>query len=173
MVGNTYRHLCLTADGQNLFNRFNNVDRLITHVRTVDAAVRGNNFCQFNDFPCAGIAAWRVDKAGGQAGGAVFHRVFEQSLHPLKLLVRAVPVVKAHNRHTQRAVANKELHVRRFLLFFAVIHVGLVVGPFHHLFIREVGCANHQHSLNKLHGFRVDRCHGKAALPGHFRGNTL
>ena len=97
VVGDVHEDARLTADVDGLFHGLDDLVALVAHMAGVDAVEGGDDLGQFNDLLFLGVAAGRIDEAGGEAGCAVFHRLAQDALHPVKLRICCGAVGHAHH----------------------------------------------------------------------------
>ena len=112
VVGDLHRDAGLRADPYRLAHRVEQSERLVAHVRDVDAAVARRHRGERDDLFGRGEAAGDVEQAGGQPEGAFFHRLGDERPHAVQLVARRFAVVAAHDRAADRSLAGEDRPVR-------------------------------------------------------------
>ena len=134
-------HARLTADVYRLLDRVHDEVCLIAHMACVYAAERLDDLCKLDDLLFLCVAARRVDKAGGEACGAVLHCLAENALHSVELPFGRRAVVHTHYGNAQGAVADVHFRVGGELLLVRVFEIAGEAAPVFHV-LREP-CRTH------------------------------
>ena len=134
------RHLrrqpALFADANRLAHAVEHAERLVAHVRDVNAAVPARDLRQLDHFFDRRERARHVEQPGAHAERAGLHAVLDEAAHLVELGGRRPPVRAAEHRLAHRSLPDERPDVDRFLRRVELVekrperHRRSAVGPF-------------------------------------------